>query len=641
MKVRDSCDRPDLTPEREPSLVEDEADGSEETELQEESDFPESPEDTRSLPYKLISDRRLLLRIRELFELEEWEAAVALISWGLNRPQTPSDTYATYLALKAYCLLAGGNLKEAAQIVDEAKIVMVNSEVVTAAIEVLLVAEKAEEAEQLLENHWDILEKDPKSSILAARVFASRDDIDTAIQVLENLAEEEEPPRGTFRALAEMKLACWGPEEALDYARRAAMSGYPCARDMILYGQILLEVERAHEAFAAFETAIYLKPTATTAYLSAVHSLIRLRSYDHAERLSEFILSSPASSIITLELTKILLLLGRTPQAAKLNHQILQKSANDVQALLGLTLLALHEGRYKEVSSLLQRVSSIPEHTAQEYQDSIIRLRAEYSLLAGDLQSSWEYGLPLLRAEGPAWPSEIKLYSEEQPLQGLRLLVRLCHPIRFLGFVPWLEEEGAYVTLLVHPPHRRPLEELTSLPMITSQECEADAFDALLDDLRLPLICPRTCWTIKPRPIRPPFRIGLALDTKEGKGPLFDIPDSLIETVQTRLTDHGFILHPLSDFQNMDEKLFETLLGLGGLLTSDHLLMDFAAARGIETVLLSSRLGDPIWRAPLKENAIYSDNFHSVHQSQNGSWDGVDERIISIFASRLKDDSLE
>ena len=46
-----------------------------------------------------------------------------------------------------------------------------------------------------------------------------------------------------------------------------------------------------------------------------------------------------------------------------------------------------------------------------------------------------------------------------------------------------------------------------------------------------------------------------------------------------------------------------------------------------------------LWRAALKESAIYSDNFHSVHQSWNGSWDGMRERIISLF--RLKDDSLE
>ena len=250
------------------------------------------------LPYKMLDEKRLLFRIQELLEYEDYEDIITLTNWLLARLDLGKETRANALAYKARAVMHIGDLEAAATLVDEAKALALTVEVITVALELLLLIQEPQQAKTYLEAHWSTLQQDNRTLILTARILLGCHEVESALRLLKELSTQQEPPRGTFRLLAETLLKYFGGAAGLDEARRAALGGYPTARDMMLYGQALAEVGRPHEAFSAFETALFLKPDALMAFLGAFQALMQLRCYQHAENILNML--TPKPYILTL-----------------------------------------------------------------------------------------------------------------------------------------------------------------------------------------------------------------------------------------------------------------------------------------------------------------------------------------------------
>ena len=342
-----------------------------------------------------------------------------------------------------------------------------------------------------------------------------------------------------------------------------------------------------------------------------------------------------------IEIVKALLLLGRSEEAANLTQQALQQEMQQQQQqkqpinphiLLATALTFLFEGLIKEAYSYLKQIN-IQEHLQDEY---IQRTYAEYILLSsGNISQAWSLLLPFLRISGPNWPPSIPMYQKDTTLKvGMRLLIRLCHPIRFLGFIPWFIEKGLKVSVLVAEEQRELIERILPSPMIlTTKECNSEDFDYIIDDMKLPTLTSQVSWytSIKYNPTK---KIGLYLFQEEGIGPGLDLPESLEQEVFKLFQTRGYNLTFLDEKDNPKD-ILPILDTLQGVIVSEGFLADYSAALGIPAVFVGSLLVDSFWRSP-KIHEFYP-ALRVVIQKAYGNWEGIAENIVQTFDQLQKE----
>jgi tetratricopeptide (TPR) repeat protein len=576
----------------------------------------------------MIPSDKLILRIREFLEREEGENAAAIASWGLARPDLDDVTRANLLAFKAHAIMILGDPQEAGRLLDEAQGMAATPEIVLIGVELLLALQDHNKALGLLEGNWELISNDSRAYVLRARVLAACNEIDEALALLDELTQQENIPRGTFRALSQILIFWFGGDVALEAARRAALGGYPTSTDLLLYGQTLLDVKKGQEAFDAFEGAFYLHPGAVGSLLGAFESLIQIRHYEHAMRLVDLMLTSPMiPGLMRIELTKALILLGRNNDAARISYEVLKQSPQEFSALISLAMLANHEGRVDDTKLFLDRIDKA------ENNEIVARIKAEYFLRRGEWQNAWKIIMPFLRPIGPPAPPSIPSLLPGADLKDVRILIRACHPFRFLGLTPALRKQGATVHILTHPNERDAIACVTEEPIITPDKCQAEDFDFVIEDIRLPLMTTDMMW---PQPSQPADKkkqsIGLALKQPYGTGPGFDLPETVVHDIQERLKNLGYEMIILEEGSLVD--YLDTIKALDGVVIAiDGPLMDLAAGLGITTVLLASLVTDPLWLSPLGEQ--YYPALRVVRQPQYNSWEGVAEKVENIFKERI------